>query len=1115
MNKKLSVIMLSALLVANMAGWSQNRANAGYRNVQDGTWTTYVASAPSGYSASENKVTIESAEELAWFAKQVNQGNAFEGSTIELAANLDMSAHAWVAIGTQAHPFKGTFDGKGFTISGLENVIVNNSSVGTPGLFGTVDGGTIQNVFITSSVFVNTTTSGYIGILADTIKGGAIVHSCEVMGEISTINANVIAGGLVGLVDAGSELHSCMSLAEVNGTHIGGLAGQVNGSVNNCIAYPDFYYADFGSGTNYAAGLVGVSSGSVENSYIRFKAHSDWYVPSVGQMRMLFGMETIFRLPGSTPLNWQSTTVHEDTQYLTSSLMDANTVFVVDCRVHLSNGGAGNIGTASINDAFHVRLVGNYKGSGYQLGDVINVDGRYGVVFHVNDDDTGGWVAALSDLKIDETSLIKLSTSTAAASMSSYYNTDDWGDPVYIDNLEHDFAFGNNGKLFCETMENAESASADNVIGKMKTENWPIKQFEYTAGGILNECYYQTSTSDYALVNSGTPQNCGQYTSTTVPYAYGVIGCMVSSNRMMDLMNKWVNTKGASKYALWAQPITKGINEDYPVLKLKDFNTMANDGTTPYLYYGDLDAQLANYTGATQTVFFYGSKASSTANNLSSDASLYIDQDAALGSGASLKGYTSRLLEKPSESWHLYASPLQDSKIGILYGGYHEYDESQNPCNISLIVPSIFPNNTPVSAFDLYTFYEKEYHWINLKRQSDSHWHMNSNHANIAYSANDNLANNGGANNSVLVQGKGYLTALAQKSYLQSNGQFSDGSVTIPVTAEAGSMNSGQGIPATEGTELKGYNLIGNPYQSYLDFDVFASKNSSLWAEGSKFANSYATFDAAENTYVSYLANPSVGSKAATGKISMHQGFFIIKTGSATTASFDNTMRSTEADGASFRSERPAFPLVNLKATGSNGAGDIAVVEFGRPEFAGAAKMKNIGSDGKVYFSHNGEEYAILYLDSEVNQMPVCFETSASGSYTMTWSTANATFDYLHLIDNMTGADVDMLSNAGYSFTASADDYKSRFKLMFAYTGVEENEDASASSSSFAFMHDGAIIVNGEGVLEVIDVNGRTIISSKLTDVQNTISLPQVAQGIYMLKLVDGNNVKVQKMVID
>ena len=1116
-------------------GWADNFTGGEHHDYELGTthycdrcdelemaWPGYVngvnaVATEDDYKTVDGNVEIYTENGFAWLVNVVNgkngaTQNSFSGKTVTLKNDLDMTDYRWMSIGTYTTQFQGTFNGNGYTITGLWN----DDRLGEPGMFGHVgENGVVKNVFVTSCDFVNRTsqTGGHIGIVADTITNGAIVESCEVMGKISTASSSIIAGGLVGLVDAGSELHSSMSLAEVCGSHIGGLVGETRGSTNNCISYPDFYCTELGTGSNYAAGLVGISSGSVENNYVRFNTHSNWYVPSLGQLRMLFGMETIFLTSVSS---WKSMTVHDDALYLTSSLHDANHVYVIDCRLPSTNGGAGNIGSDDINNLHYVRLVGNYVGSGHHEGDIINVDGRLGIVFHVNDDDTGGWVAALSDLDINGTTKFKFCTSSAAASMSDYYNTDDHGDPVYIDNIEHDYAFGNNGKLFCETLSNAESASSDNVIGKMKAENWPIMQFEYANGSILRECYHLLPTSEYALVNSGSTTDCGQYTTTTVPYAYAEIGCMVGSNRMMDLMNAWVDAKNALKYAAWAQPITKGINTDYPVLKFKDFNTMANDGATPYLYYGDLDAQLATYTTSGQTVFFYGSKESSSANNLSSAASLYVDQDAALASGANLKGYTSRLLDNPSERWHLYASPLQDSKIGFIYGTADKvkWNEETNPCGIVLDdnPQSIFPTGTPIESMDLYCFYEKEYHWLNLKRNRLSHWHMNKHDANIAYSENDNLDNDAATNNSVLVQGKGYLTSIEAKSYLQSNGQFSDGTVTMPVTVLAGTMNAGQGIQANEGTELKGYNLLGNPYQSYLSFARFAEVNGTLWAEST--TPSYAVFDAESGSYIpGTAAEISKGSFAAQGDINMHQGFFIVAD-NAGTATFDNTMRSVvPLCGTHFRGEELAYPLVNLVVTDATGTGDVAVVEFDRPEYKAAAKMKHIGADGKIYFHHNGGDQALLFLDEPTDHLPVHFEAIADGSYTMTWSTANADFSYLHLIDNVAGMDIDMLTSESYTFTATTDDYKSRFKLMFAYTGIDENEDTELAEV-FAFVHDGNLIVNGEGMLEVIDMCGRCIVNTELTDAQNTVSLPQTASGLYVLRLINDNKSKVQKIVV-
>ena len=74
--------------------------------------------------------------ELGIFRDWVNDGSTFEGKTIELTADIDLNNTEWTPIGTNEHPFKGVFDGKGKTIRNLK--ITSTGSYN--GLFGKVVG---------------------------------------------------------------------------------------------------------------------------------------------------------------------------------------------------------------------------------------------------------------------------------------------------------------------------------------------------------------------------------------------------------------------------------------------------------------------------------------------------------------------------------------------------------------------------------------------------------------------------------------------------------------------------------------------------------------------------------------------------------------------------------------------------------------------------------------------------------------------------------------------------------------------------------------------------------------------------------------------------------------
>jgi len=117
--------------------------------------------------------------------------------------------------------------------------------------------------------------------------------------------------------------------------------------------------------------------------------------------------------------------------------------------------------------------------------------------------------------------------------------------------------------------------------------------------------------------------------------------------------------------------------------------------------------------------------------------------------------------------------------------------------------------------------------------------------------------------------------------------------------------------------------------------------------------------------------------------------------------------------------------------------------------------------------------------------------------------------NYLHLIDNKTGNDVDLLATPSYTFEARTTDYASRFRLVFNANTVNEN-----NNETFAYYNGSEWVINtnGDATLQVIDVMGR-VLTTETVSGNATISLNQMP-GVYMLRLVSGDSVKVQKVVV-
>jgi hypothetical protein len=129
----------------------------------------------------------------------------------------------------------------------------------------------------------------------------------------------------------------------------------------------------------------------------------------------------------------------------------------------------------------------------------------------------------------------------------------------------------------------------------------------------------------------------------------------------------------------------------------------------------------------------------------------------------------------------------------------------------------------------------------------------------------------------------------------------------------------------------------------------------------------------------------------------------------------------------------------------------------------------------------------------------------------MEWNTANGDFSSLFLIDNLTGVQYDMLANDSYIFEGHKDDYYSRFYIVFSVTGIEEELEGD---DNFAFFDGSEWIVTGEGELDLIDLQGRVLWHDRLTGGQSRKSFPILAKSMYLLRLVNSHETKVQKIIV-
>ena len=208
-----------------------------------------------------NPYLIKSAAQLYNLAQLVNLNNtAYNDKSYRLAANIDLGDLPWMPIGNAANRFKGSFDGGGHTVSGL------NVNENCAGLFGYIDGGTVKNLSVSGAVSGSGTEYSTGGGVASYVYGGSTIKNCSSACTIT--EGEYCTGGVAGNVD-GSTIQNCYNTGAVTGTvastMTGGVAGYVHGSnstIQNC-------YNTGAVTSTVTGGVAGSISGSstIQNCY--------------------------------------------------------------------------------------------------------------------------------------------------------------------------------------------------------------------------------------------------------------------------------------------------------------------------------------------------------------------------------------------------------------------------------------------------------------------------------------------------------------------------------------------------------------------------------------------------------------------------------------------------------------------------------------------------------------------------------------------------------------------------------------------------------------------------------------------------------------------------------
>ena len=192
---------------------------------------------------SEDALTIQTLDDLKYFAYSVNNGNDYSGKTVTLAADIDLKNELWTPIGPNSdagNKFRGTFDGQNHTISNLKIDTASEHKYQATGFFGALNGKVMNLKFDGAEISgfsegnaVGNTSNG-IAVVAGSIYNSGTISGVEV--KNASVSGNRYVGTISGYVYGSIERCTVENVVLTatpedltgnydNGDKVGGIAG--------------------------------------------------------------------------------------------------------------------------------------------------------------------------------------------------------------------------------------------------------------------------------------------------------------------------------------------------------------------------------------------------------------------------------------------------------------------------------------------------------------------------------------------------------------------------------------------------------------------------------------------------------------------------------------------------------------------------------------------------------------------------------------------------------------------------------------------------------------------------------------------------------------------------
>lgn len=358
------------------------------------------------------------------------------------------------------------------------------------------------------------------------------------------------------------------------------------------------------------------------------------------------------------------------------------------------------------------------------------------------------------------------------------------------------------------------------------------------------------------------------------------------------------------------------------------------------------------------------------------------------------------------------------------------------------------------------------------------------------------------------ISGKGYLYALqAVNTTKEFAGILNNGNISVNLTNSSSKS-------------FKGFNFIGNPYPSSIDWKNDAGftrtmlettgggYNIWIWSNS---ANNYGVYNSADTD--------DIGTSGSTRYISPNMGFFV-KAANSGAFVFKNAGRvSNEAANwqrvkSDIKTLSPLSLIVN--STDSIGSDEIKM-NFGWDIVqAGASKLFSpVKTSPSLYIKHENEDFSTFYLSttSETPSIEINFKAGKDGKYSISANEFKNDFEVVLLEDTKTGKTIDLKLTDNYTFTSKTTDKAARFKIYFNKTALDD----LAMGFVNVFKTNNNINIDllsakGNFTVKIFDING--IVFDEFTAVGGEQRIvPNPIKGVVFVQLYNNEKTKTFKLL--